>query len=210
VEHVICHDASHHLLDFLWFNYTKPSDAVDFLKNQTEHREWFSSVEAIWNNEENPKFTEIITRNGLGFTFNLMEDADLFYENRSSNDFRYSYGDESPRDKRPWSTGAQMGSKLWATIYRLYYDNDYYCQLPKFSVHSPFELPKISSFKIFDAGMKLNVWITPEIIQSDDDLRSFDPDERKCYFEGERKLNYFKVYTQRNCESECLSFAGEV
>jgi amiloride-sensitive sodium channel len=58
--------------------------------------------------------------------------------------------------------------------------------------------------------MKLNVWIVPEIIQADEDLRSFDPDERKCYFEDERKLNYFKVYTQRNCESECLSFAGKV
>jgi hypothetical protein len=177
------------------------------LRNLTEHREWFNRTEAIWNNEKNPKFTEIITRNGLGFTFNLMEHSDLFYENRSSSDFRYSYNDASPREKRPWSTGAQMGSKLWAKFYNLD-PSPYFCKLSQFSVHSPFELPQVSSFRVFDVGMKLNVWIKPDIIQTDDDLRSFDPDERKCYFEGERNLTYFKVYTKKNCESECLSFAG--
>jgi hypothetical protein len=209
VEHIICYDQSSHLLNSLWFNYTTTSDAVDYLRNLTEHREWFNRTEAIWNNEKNPKFTEIITRNGLGFTFNLMEHSDLFYENRSSSDFRYSYNDASPREKRPWSTGAQMGSKLWAKFF--YWDSHSdYCKLSQFSVHSPFELPQASSFRVFDVGMKLNVWIKPEIIQTDDDLRSFDPDERRCYFEGERNLTYFKVYTQKNCESECLSFAGEV
>lgn len=28
---------------------------------------------------------------------------------------------------------------------------------------------------------------------------------RKCYFDSERKLRFLKVYTQRNCELECLS-----
>ncbi len=30
---------------------------------------------------------------------------------------------------------------------------------------------------------------------------------RKCYFHSERKLRFLKVYTQRNCELECLSNA---
>lgn len=30
---------------------------------------------------------------------------------------------------------------------------------------------------------------------------------RRCYFESERKLRFLKVYTQRNCELECLSNA---
>lgn len=30
---------------------------------------------------------------------------------------------------------------------------------------------------------------------------------RKCYFDSERKLRFLKVYTQRNCELECLSNA---
>jgi hypothetical protein len=206
IEHIICFDESYHMLDYLWFNYTKPSDAVDILRNLTEQREWFNRTEVIWNNEENPKFTEIITRNGLGFTFNLIEDSELFHENRSSNDFRYSYGGEGSRKQRPWSTGAQTGSKLWAKFYHPKPTKS--CQLMKFSIHSPLELPKDSDFIKFDNGMRLNVWITPEIIQADEDLRSLDPNERKCYFEGERKLTYFKTYTKGNCESECFSFAG--
>lgn len=30
---------------------------------------------------------------------------------------------------------------------------------------------------------------------------------RKCYFDSERQLRFLKVYTQRNCELECLSNA---
>lgn len=47
--------------------------------------------------------------------------------------------------------------------------------------------------------------VTPEITQSDDDLRNVAPEKRRCYFEGEKKLKYFQNYTQRNCELECLS-----
>jgi amiloride-sensitive sodium channel len=76
-------------------------------------------------------------------------------------------------------------------------------------VHSPFELPISKTFTEFSYKQQINVWITPEVIEAEDDLRSFDPDERKCYFEDERSLKYFKIYTQKNCEMECLSFIGE-
>jgi amiloride-sensitive sodium channel len=54
-------------------------------------------------------------------------------------------------------------------------------------------------------GYDLEVLIIPEITQTDENLRSFTPEERGCYFEGERKLKYFKVYSRRNCELETLS-----
>jgi len=49
------------------------------------------------------------------------------------------------------------------------------------------------------------VLITPEIITSSDDFSSLSLDQRNCYLKNERKLNFFKIYTQRNCEIECLS-----
>jgi acid-sensing ion channel, other len=33
----------------------------------------------------------------------------------------------------------------------------------------------------------------------------YAPDRRQCYFNDERNLKFFKVYTQSNCELECLA-----
>jgi amiloride-sensitive sodium channel len=80
--------------------------------------------------------------------------------------------------------------------------------LHTFLVHSPFELPgsyEVEDLFTFDYGFDFQVLITPELVQTDESLRSFSPEKRGCYFEGERKLEYFKVYTKRNCEFECYS-----
>lgn len=51
----------------------------------------------------------------------------------------------------------------------------------------------------------VDVYIVPEIIVTDDDLQDLEIDQRMCYMDNERKLKFFKVYTQKNCEIECLS-----
>lgn len=38
-----------------------------------------------------------------------------------------------------------------------------------------------------------------------EDFRKFSPEKRGCYFSNERKLKYFKAYTEKNCLDECLS-----
>jgi len=82
------------------------------------------------------------------------------------------------------------------------------CQFPFFNVHSPFEMPKgiedENSFNFF-YGQDLEVIITSEVIKSDESLRKILPKERNCYFEGEKKLKMFKIYTRKNCEMECLA-----
>jgi acid-sensing ion channel, other len=82
------------------------------------------------------------------------------------------------------------------------------CGPPSFMVHSPYELP--GSFDAterfqFDFGFDYQVQITPGIIRTDENLRDLEPKHRGCYFEGERKLEFFKAYTRRNCEFECFS-----
>jgi acid-sensing ion channel, other len=99
------------------------------------------------------------------------------------------------------------GLKLSMTYNQdLFYED--ICDSSSFLVHSPFELPgsfeKNEKFN-FDFGLDFQVLITPEIIITDDNLKSMDPKKRGCYFEGERKLKYFKIYTRRNCEFECFS-----
>jgi acid-sensing ion channel, other len=82
------------------------------------------------------------------------------------------------------------------------------CSALSFIVHSPLEVPAVfdvDEMIQFLYGYDLDVLITPEIIKTDESLRSISPKERNCFFEGEKKLKYFKLYSRRNCEVECLS-----
>jgi acid-sensing ion channel, other len=81
---------------------------------------------------------------------------------------------------------------------------------PSFTIHSPHELPgsyDLIHTTFFDYGFDLEILIMPEIIRTDDTLRTLNPTERGCYFAGERKLEYFQRYTRNNCEFECFSKA---
>jgi amiloride-sensitive sodium channel len=82
--------------------------------------------------------------------------------------------------------------------------------IPYFYIHSPFEYPIEFSSDDFNAfewefGYKFEVLIIPEIISSSDDFSSLSLNQRNCYLENERKLKFFKIYSQKNCQIECLS-----
>jgi Amiloride-sensitive sodium channel len=49
--------------------------------------------------------------------------------------------------------------------------------------------------------------MTRQSQKSDDNLRKYPPQSRKCYFEGEKPLKFFKFYTKSNCELECKTEA---
>lgn len=75
-------------------------------------------------------------------------------------------------------------------------------------VHSPFALPsnfEYNDYIRFKYGMALDILITPQVIETDDNLKSFSPQVRQCYFEGEKKLDFFRFYSTENCLAECIS-----
>lgn len=93
------------------------------------------------------------------------------------------------------------------------------------TMHRPDEVPFVSRdwFRV-PMNQESYVSITPQVTLTADSLRSYDPQRwdnyycrwdaafefifyfsRGCYFGNERKLKYFKTYTQRNCEMECVS-----
>lgn len=77
-----------------------------------------------------------------------------------------------------------------------------------FAVHTTDELPfMLNTFNIFEfsGGKHLEILITPNVLTSDKSLKALEPTDRSCYFENERKLRFFKVYTKENCEIECFS-----
>lgn len=56
---------------------------------------------------------------------------------------------------------------------------------------------------IFNPFQYLEFFIYPKSHRTDEALRRFSPQVRNCYFEGERVLKFFKVYTKALCEYEC-------
>lgn len=57
----------------------------------------------------------------------------------------------------------------------------------------------------FEGEKHLEILITPIVIRSDQNIKALSHADRSCYFEGEKKLRFFRVYTKRNCEIECFS-----
>ena len=76
----------------------------------------------------------------------------------------------------------------------------------KIILHLPNELPQITYDAIdFPIGKEMVILISAEVIHNEDTLRTFPPETRGCYFDGEKKLKFFKSYTKGNCEYECIS-----
>lgn len=59
-----------------------------------------------------------------------------------------------------------------------------------------FQVPLLESTKLS---------IKPTLTTTTDGLRGYNPSQRQCFFTSERQLRFFKMYTQRNCELECLA-----
>lgn len=57
----------------------------------------------------------------------------------------------------------------------------------------------------FDGGKFVEILITPNVITTDSDLKTFDWQDRECFLEDEKYLRFFKRYTLRNCQIECFS-----
>ena len=132
---------------------------------------------------------------------------DFIYENNIV--LRSSYKNASNLMKSPLSASAKENDGLILKIKR---NNDILkediCLENSFIVHGHDESPL--KFHITDAceyefGTSMDVIITPVVIKTEENLRSFTPERRHCYFDDERKLKYYKKYSKTKCEMECVS-----
>lgn len=76
----------------------------------------------------------------------------------------------------------------------------------KLILHDPFEVPSPESHQFFTIPHEIyEIEITPEITKFDESIKDYSPEERNCYFDGEKELKFLKVYSKINCEHECLA-----
>lgn len=87
---------------------------------------------------------------------------------------------------------------------------DYACNGPdtsyKIALHTPDEIPQISrNFFHFPNQRHAIFTVKPYVVISTQNLQQYPLKQRLCYYSGERRLQFFRIYLQRNCEFECFA-----
>ncbi|KAL0131219.1 hypothetical protein PUN28_002644 [Cardiocondyla obscurior] len=166
-------------------------------------------------------FNPTMTDEGICCNFNSVTKKHLFYNAREWPDLNITYPSESvdwnaekgydasmPADVIPWRPyGAGL---IYGLTLVLDVDIDeYYCSSTvgagfKMLLHNPVETPKIADFSfVITPGEESRVIIRPRISSANPAIISIPLKKRKCFFTTERKLRYYRTYTQRNCILEC-------
>lgn len=142
------------------------------------------------------------------------EALDKLKQYQNAKHWRYGSGYDSikyTKDEFPYRMfGVGKYSSFRATLKVMNQNVDYLCSGPsngfKVSFHTPYELPQIAKHHFHVAPKKsANFLINPVVFSAADELRMYRPETRQCFFESERNLKYFRIYTQANCFAECLS-----
>lgn len=74
-------------------------------------------------------------------------------------------------------------------------------------LHAPDSLPQISDHYInIPIEQDISISVKPIMTKTlAGTLSSYSLHRRNCYFHSERRLRFFKIYNQKNCELECLA-----
>ncbi|CAO1310179.1 unnamed protein product [Diamesa serratosioi] len=164
-----------------------------------------------------------MTDDGLCYTFNMQNYEDLYREeiddsnkypkhDKNSTDWDFQMGYENKNvDSFPFrviDSGFRAGLNIKLSVKRS--DLDFNCkglvQGFKIALHSPGELPRLwDQFFQIPLEQQVLVAVRPQVLTTADGLKSYRPTARQCYFNNEKRLKYFKTYTQWNCELECLT-----
>lgn len=167
-------------------------------------------------------FNEIITDNGVCYSFNMLNYNELFNENILSKDFDSFQNSKNSSwsldggyvtdnlNAYPYPVVSQKHDALRVILKSTDIDLDYIChgskQGFKVFIHRPGDFPSLSGQHLFlpikhDASVSLSATST----KISGLLKSYKPRQRKCYMTDERPLQFFKFYTRSMCYHECLA-----
>ncbi|CAO1395307.1 unnamed protein product [Diamesa serratosioi] len=166
-------------------------------------------------------FFEVRTDEGICYSFNMLNHNDILndiiddslkypkHNNYAVNwTLQEGYTDISSKiyPERVVGSGLSRGLDIWLQMYKT--NMEYGCNVLsqgfRLSLHSPTDIPRFSKdYYPIPLGKLVQFSIDPEVIKTSDGLKNYKPGIRQC--DGEKSLKFFKVYTQSNCELECLS-----
>lgn len=74
----------------------------------------------------------------------------------------------------------------------------------RISLHMPVESSQIAGkFYNIPFNRETSLIVKPNMIYSSKNIKTYEPGKRFCYFNKERELKYFKIYSKTNCALEC-------
>lgn len=121
------------------------------------------------------------------------------------------YDDKADENTYPIRVfNAKDSAALTVTLRLFNRDLEYMCrgshQGFKVILHMPGQVLKTSrhTFRV-PLSEEAQIWMTPKLYITSDELRGYKPNQRKFFFGSERQLKFFRIYTQYNCEAECLA-----
>ncbi|XP_044759460.1 pickpocket protein 28-like [Coccinella septempunctata] len=167
--------------------------------------------------------TPILTDQGLCYSFNMYDVRDIFSE---INDMEY-YPETSNRrqdwnpdkgfsdgldlenmyPRRSFLSGAN--NALVVVILTDKDDLNYACQDfalqgMRVTLHTASRIPRLGQI-FFSVGLDrlTTVSVTPSVTETSNRIKQYSPEKRACFFGYEKKLKYFKYYSQSSCNFEC-------
>lgn len=172
-------------------------------------------------------FKETLTDEGICFTFNLLNASEIYREENLAKNYttllkhemssKYWDPDPSadpeyvsedliyPRRVLSASEGLTINLRLNPN------DTDFLCGGPvqsfKILLHTNGEVPQVSKYYYrVPVDHDIVMSVRPSIMQTTDTLlTNYNSDRRKCFYDGERQLKFFRKYTQRNCQLDCVA-----
>ncbi|KFB52628.1 AGAP010967-PA-like protein [Anopheles sinensis] len=160
---------------------------------------------------------ETVTENGLCYSFNMLPEEKIFRKSALHNDhtymedwFDYTYDDEGTVRYPFHATGAGLQAGLTIYLFSDKRNVEYVCtgltQGYKLMLHESSEYPQVSKRHIrIPLGHEMSIAMKPQMITTSKSAADYHWSKRQCFFDNERRLRFFQVYNQENCELECLA-----
>uniref|UniRef100_A0A182KHA8 Pickpocket n=1 Tax=Anopheles christyi TaxID=43041 RepID=A0A182KHA8_9DIPT len=170
-------------------------------------------------------FKATLTEVGVCCTFNSLAADDLMRRDQLHNEYEYMAENESSKmwnmdegyssraggetyPRRAFGAGRRAGMYIILKVQMT--DTDYLCgnsfQGFRVHLHSPVQYPRmVNEFFRIPLSQEVSVSVEPLLFDTGPNVRRYKPSRRLCYYNHERYLRYFKVYSKFNCDIECLS-----
>ncbi|KAL3273935.1 hypothetical protein HHI36_015359 [Cryptolaemus montrouzieri] len=168
-------------------------------------------------------FNPVLTDDGLCFSFNMLSTKDIYTDKMFIPDgyntsgpksywipqFGYSHKaaiETYPR--RAMFSGAVNSLEIILAHRKT--DIDFKCtgaeQGYKVILHLPTRVPRPTlEYDMAPFGKASVITVTPNMMTTSDPVKYYRPIDRDCFFQGEKNLKFFKIYSKTNCALECLT-----
>lgn len=166
-------------------------------------------------------FQKLVTEEGICYVTNMLREEDMYTEAMTASlrhpksqyksnwtVFWYKDNGLEAYPVRILGTGEEAGITLKLKVKRnaVTYACKGLINGYRLTMHTPGEIPRTSQqFYRIPFNTATLISVKPSGMSTSDNLRGYSPIKRQCFFEGERNLKFFKMYTQSNCEIECIT-----